>query len=68
MAELKIEISKELKMESEDFNLDVSKIVTKSITDEVVRFVALKTIVSKSKLSMKDAIKLGKKLKEDRLM
>jgi len=66
MAELKIEIPDELDREIKELKLDVSNVVTKSITEELVRFVALKIIASKSKLTKEDAISLGRKLKEGR--
>jgi post-segregation antitoxin (ccd killing protein) len=66
MAELKIEIPDELDKELREFKLDISDAVTSSITEELVRFVALKTIASKSKLTKEDAIELGRKLKEGR--
>ena len=66
MAELKVEIPDELNSELKEFKLDVSKTVTDSIREELLRFVALKTISSKSKLTEKDAIELGRKLKEGR--
>jgi len=66
MAELKVEIPDELEREIKELNLDVSNAVTKSVTEELVRFVALKTIAGKSKLTEEDAIELGRKLKEGR--
>ena len=66
MAELKVEISDELEREIKELNLDVSSAVAKSVTEELVRFVALKTIAGKSKLTKEDAIELGRKLKEGR--
>ena len=66
MAELKIEISDELDLELKELKLDVSKRVADSIKDELVRFIALKTMTGKSKLTKKDAIELGRKLKEGR--
>ena len=66
MAELKVEIPDELNSELKEFKLDVSKTVTDSIREELVRFLALKTIADKSKLTEKDAVELGRKLKEGR--
>ena len=66
MAELKVEIPDELDSELKESKLDISKAVTDSIREELLRFVALKTISSKSKLTEKDAIELGRKLKEGR--
>ncbi len=66
MAELKIEIPDELDLELKEFKLDVSKTVTDSIREELLRFLALKTIADKSKLTEKDAVELGRKLKEGR--
>lgn len=66
MGAITITVPDELEKEIKELNLDVSDAVTKSLTDEVVRFVALKTIASKSKLSELDAIELGRKLKEGR--
>jgi len=66
MAELRVDIPEELIREIKEFNLDVSRVVTESISEELLRLVALKTIASKSKLTEEDAIELGKKLKEGR--
>ena len=66
MAELKIEIPDELDKELKKLKLDVSNAVTDSITEEVIRFVALKTLASKSNLTKEDAVELGRKLKEGR--
>ena len=66
MGTITISVPDELEKEIKEFNLDVSNAVTQSITEELVRFVALKTIASKSKLSKEDAIELGRKLKEGR--
>ena len=66
MAEIVIKIPEELKREIEEHELDVSRVVAESITNEVLRFVALKTIASKSKLTEEDAVELGRKLKEGR--
>jgi len=48
-----------LDSELKELKLDVSKAVTDSIRDELLRFIALKTISSKSKLTEKDALELG---------
>ena len=66
MAELRIEISEDLKKQIEESNLDVSRAVAESIANELVRASALRNIVSKSKLSEKDALELGKEIKSGR--
>ena len=66
MAEINIKISDELSEEIKEFNLDVSRIVAKSIREELVKLMALKAIAGKSKLSMEDALVLGKKIKKGR--
>ena len=66
MAIIKIDIPEELNEEIVRFNLDVSGAIIESIKEEIIRFVALKTIGSKSKLIEKDAIELGKKVKQGR--
>ena len=40
--------------------------VAESVTDEVLRFVALKTIASKSELTEKDAVELGRSSRQVR--
>ncbi|MEE8402348.1 MAG: hypothetical protein V3R93_01200 [Candidatus Hydrothermarchaeaceae archaeon] len=66
MAELKVEIPAVLEKEIKELHLDVSRAVTELVTSEVLRFTALKAIASKSKLTEKDAVELGRKLKEGR--
>lgn len=66
MAEIKVRIPEDLEKEIKKHHLDVSKIVSESIRDELLRLVALEIIASKSKLTEEDAIKLGRKLKEGR--
>jgi post-segregation antitoxin (ccd killing protein) len=66
MAEIVVKIPEELEMGIKEHKLDVSKVVAESIADELSRFVALKTIASRSKLTEKDAIELGRRLKEGR--
>ena len=63
---INIKISDELSEEIKEFNLDVSRIVAKSIREELVKLMALKAIAGKSKLSMEDALVLGKKIKKGR--
>ena len=66
MAKIVVKIPDELGREIKEHHLDLSRVVAESITDELLRFVALKTIASKSKLTGRDAIELGRKLKEGR--
>jgi hypothetical protein len=66
MGTITVPIPDELEREIKELNLDVSAVVAKSVAEELVRFVALKTIASKSKLSEKDAVELGRKLKQGR--
>ena len=66
MAEISIKIPEDLKKQIEESNIDLSKVITESITNELIRVLALRTISSKSKLSEEDALELGKKLKSVR--
>ena len=66
MAELKIKIPDELKSRIERFEIDVSPAVVKTIESELLRFVALKVLASKSKLTKRGALELGKLLKHSR--
>jgi len=66
MAEIVVKIPEELEIGIKEHRLDVSRVVAQSIADELSRFVALKTIASRSKLTEKDAVELGRKLKEGR--
>jgi len=66
MGSITIPVPDEMEREIKELKLDVSGAVAKSVADELVRFVALKTIAAKSKLTEKDAIELGRKLKEGR--
>jgi len=66
MAEIVVKIPEELWKEIREHHLDVSRVAMESVTDEVLRFIALKTIASRSKLTEEDAIELGRKLKEGR--
>ena len=66
MAEISIEIPETLKKQIEKSNLDVSRAVAESIANELVRVSTLRNIISKSKLSEKDALDLGKEIKSGR--
>lgn len=64
MAKITIDIPNELQKELQASNLDVSRAIVSSIRNEVMRFIALKTLASKSKLTQEDALVLGRKIKE----
>ncbi len=66
MAEISVSIPNELKKEIEKLNIDVSKIVAESVKEEIVKFIALKILSEKSKLSEEEAIELGRRLKSNR--
>ncbi|MBI2632415.1 hypothetical protein HYW75_05405 [Candidatus Pacearchaeota archaeon] len=64
MGKITLNIPDDLEQELKISKLDVSRVVVSSIRNEVMRFIALKTLASKSKLTQEDAIELGKKIKE----
>ena len=64
MAKITIDIPDDLQKELQISNLDVSRVVITSIRNEVMRFVALKALASKSRLTQEDALVLGRKIKE----
>ena len=64
MAKITIDIPDDLQKEIQASNLDVSRAVISSIRNEVMRFIALKILASKSKLTQEDALVLGRKIKE----
>ena len=64
MAKITIDIPDDLQKELQISNLDVSRVVITSIRNEVMRFVALKALASKSRLTQEDALVLVIKIKE----
>ena len=64
MAKITIDIPDDLQKELQISNLDVSRVVITSIRNEVMLFVALKALASKSRLTQEDALVLGRKIKE----
>ncbi len=63
MAELVIEIPEELKHKTAKFpEINWSDIVREFIRGEVYRLIRLKSIVSKSKFTEKDALEIGRKI------
>ena len=66
MAEICVKIPEELKEQIDESNIDLSRIVVESITNELIKIIALKTLSSKSSLSEKDALELGRKIKAGR--
>lgn len=64
MGKITLNIPDDLEQELKISKLDVSRVVVSSIRNEVMRFIALKTLASKSKLTQEDANELGKKIKE----
>jgi len=67
MAELRVKIPRELKANLEKFKIDVSPAVIRAVETELSRFVALKILASKSKLTHRDALELGELLKRSRV-
>jgi len=66
MKEICIKIPDELKIGLENTKLDVSKAVIQSVREELSRYIALKSIASKSKLDEEGATELGRHLKKSR--
>lgn len=64
MAKITIDIPDDLQKKLQASNLDVSKAVIESIRNEIMRFIALKALASKSNLTQEDALVLGRKIKE----
>lgn len=66
MAEIKVEIPDELNEKAKKLDLDVSKLVSKNLIEEITKRAAMESITSKSELTERDALELGKKAKKGR--
>ncbi len=66
MVEIRIEIPDELNNRIKQIKLDVSKKMVESIRNELAKFVTLKAIASKSRMTENEAIELGRKIKKGR--
>ncbi len=62
MAELKVIIPEELKIKMEKFKIDWSSVVRELLKREVDELSELRTIVSRSMLTEKEALAVGKKV------
>ncbi len=62
MAELKIKIPEDLKMEMEKFCVDWSLIIRRTIKREIQNLTEIERIISKSRLTDRDALELGEKI------
>ncbi len=65
MATLTLAVPENLKKEMENFpELNWSEIAREAITEKVAEYKLFKSIVAKSKLTEKDAIEFGRKIKK----
>ena len=65
MAELKIEIPEDLEEKmSELHEIDWSRAINSFVRQKVSEWIRLRSIVSKSKLTEKDALEIGRKVNE----
>ena len=64
MAEIIVKISEDLKREMDKVPVDWSKVARDAIREKAMRLTRLKAMVSKSKLTEEDALKLGRKVSE----
>ena len=62
MTELKIEVSEDLKRKMAELPVDWSVIIAAFIREKVFEWIRLRSIVSKSKLTEKDALEIGRKV------
>jgi len=62
MAELRVKIPEDLKKKMEKFDVDWSPAIRRMIEKEIQNLTELERIVSKSKMTEDDAIKLGEKV------
>ena len=66
MVEVRIEVSDDVKRKMAELPLDWSAIIAAFIQDKVSQWAKFHLIVSKSKLTEKDALELGRKIKRGR--
>ncbi|MEK6819215.1 MAG: hypothetical protein AABY10_04775 [Nanoarchaeota archaeon] len=66
MVKISIEIPNELNEEINHLKIDFSPLIVDVLRIEIAKFIAIKTLSSKSKLNEEDAILLGRELKKDR--
>ena len=64
MAEIRIEISDELKDQMSKFSINWESAVESIIRNKLSEWERIRSIVSKSKLTEKDALELGRKVNE----
>ena len=62
MAELRIRIPEDLKRKMEKFGVDWTPIIRRMIEDEIRNLAKIEEIISKSRMTEEDALKLGKKI------
>ena len=62
MTELRIEISEDLKRKMAEIPVDWSFIITAFIREKVFEWIRLRSIVSKSEFTEKDALEIGRKV------
>jgi len=62
MAELRIRIPEDLKRKIEKFGVDWSPIIRRMIESETRNLAKIEEIISKSRMTEKDALELGKKI------
>jgi len=62
MAEVKIKIPEDLKRRMEKFGVDWSPLIRSAIEREIQNFIEMERIISKSKMTEEDALKLGDKI------
>lgn len=66
MAEINVKIPDDVFNEMKKSNIDVSRFISNKLRSEVAQFLVIKSITSKSGLTEKDSIELGKKVKKGR--
>ena len=64
MVELRIEISDDLKNKMSGLSMNWDSVIDSFIREKVFEWERFRSIVSKSKLTEKDALELGKKVNE----
>ncbi len=66
MAEIKIKVPDSIERELDELDLDISKAVIKTIKEELAKFIILRNLSLKSRITEEDTIELGRKLKRGR--
>ena len=62
MVELRIRIPEDLKRKMEKLGVDWSPVIRRMIEDEIRNLAKIEEIISKSRMTEEDALKLGKKI------